>query len=795
MTKFAYAGRALARAFLVAAVTVFGGTGVARAQAAEEVPAEGTVSLRAVVTDVEGGPIGGAGVVVRDGADVLVEGVTAADGTLALADVPARELTIDVSADGRFPATGTLYAGSRDDYARDDRGPRVFRRTWIPIFDAGDDEPSVEIALVSVTNVVVPGAPPGARVTARAISASKEFGDHVTTVFSGDEHLLGVFEATADESGQCRFDGVPERSTLIVRVEKPGSYVPVVARAIHAGDSTVGVLPEGVPAWEIRGTVLGLDSQPLSGALVVLAPTGSPPALADPSKPPESQGRDDSDVVLAWTTETDAAGEFSFPSLSPHRRYAVRARGGGELGSPTRWEIGPTEDLASVDVVLVVERTVSIAGVVIDSEGVRPPRGQIALRTLPRDDGQRRKAVFDDGKFAFSDLIPGRYVFVIEGEGVRRTVREIDLRLGSGPLRIEVDAGMVITGRLEDLDGNPIADASVGAFDPAAEAQQVIRYPIGEQMTTTDDEGRFRLAGLTEQTWNLRTSSTEGRAAICVATPAPATDVVLRTGEPPRLQFSIALPEGIGMQDVRLGVFRLVGDGTPYAAGEWDREQLTQTQAAFRDLPADQDLIVRFVVPGHPPYEQTLRLAPGESRDLGELAIPESLTIEGVVRDSAGEPVGGVTVRADLCAGGAVETDAEGQFRLENVAAGEQWFHARSFSNGRSVTGEKHVSIPAKGPVELVVLRHPTVTGRVVSDRGEPVAGNIRFLAVRPWGRLARPRDTGADAAGDFWIQLAPGPYRIFVAPADGTASRFVQTVEIVEAPTESLEIKLRRGN
>ena len=801
--------RCAASVVLAAAAVVCGTPGAARGDprppAPCPLPDEETTDVAVLVADPEGKPIDGANLRVLDGDREVAAARTDATGSATLSGLPRRDVRLSISAEGRFPATGVLHAGAVNEHVDPRRGPVVFGAEWTPDAARPGAAPSVSLALARLADVTVEGAPAGARVVGRVVAGRIEFqrmrGVTMQVHTQGTEALLATLEGTADEEGACVLHGVPSKATLVVRVESPGVACRAVAAEVHDGERTTTLrVDPSRTAWTLSGKVLDAAAKPVPGARVHVAPTAAPVALADPSRPPESGSRDPEDVPLAWTVTADASGAYAVPFLETGRTYAARAEADGGLATPVTWDLAAPEDAEAPSatgarIVVAADFTlaprVSVEGRVVDQSGVAPPRGMVRLIATPRDDGVERRAEITDGAFRFDALLPGRYALVAEGRGFLRTVDTLVVDpKAAGPATVRVDAGTVISRKVVDLGGKPVAGVVVQAFDPEVEALQVIRYPIGEQRAETAADGAFRLAGLTAGAWNVRLFAPDGTAAPVVRVTAPAKDVVVAIGPPPRLRFGIKRPEGVEMKQVRLGVFRLVGDGVPYAAGAWDREAMTESVAAFKDLPADEDVIVRFVVPGHPPYMQTLRLVPGEVRDLGVLEPPEGHVVEGVVRDSDGDPVEGVDVRAERSGGGEATTDAEGRFRLENVGGGTQRLRLSLIGRDFIGTEDLEVTLPAKDPLALTIRRHANVTGRATTFLGKPIRGRVVFHAVRPWGRLARPERCTTEADGSFQILLAPERYRVMVY--DGSSDRALGPavqVEVVEKPKEPLDL------
>lgn len=754
-------------------------------------------------TDVEGAPVAGATVKLFDGATEVASVTTGDDGAAALPPVPKRELRLTATAVGRFPAEGTLHA-DREPPARaamrdvPDTNGTAFALDFEPELDRSGTA-VVRIALQPLRTMQVTGAPKAQRVSGRIVAAEFAIrsmtGATVREVHDGTERLLGTRDAVADDEGRVEFVNLPEGATLIARVESDGRYVPTIAVDVDAERRVAAKFAADMPSLTIQGVVRDLAGKPVAGARVHVAPASAPLALADTSRPPESSARDPGGVVMGWTVTTDATGSFAFRSLDRGATYALRAEASGSSGaraSPITWDLAAPPGTAPCAADLTVVPVVTLVGSL--STGDRPlsAAGEVRLSALPRDDGVERKCITKDGKFRVEGLVPGRWRIVARGAGFLPTAREIDVAASqSEPLSLNVDEGGVIEGRVVNPAGEPVPGADVHAFDPAVEAAQVIRYPIGAQHAKSDDGGAFRIAGLRPGAWNLRVLVGEGAATEVVHAEAPGKDVVVRTGPCPTLRFGVRLPEGSSRDALRLGVFRLVGDGTPYQAGEIDRESCTETIVAYRELPSDEDVIVRFVARGHPPYMQTLRLLPGEARDLGELVPPEANVLEGIVTCSDGKPLEGVSVVAERSEE-RITTDSEGRFRFASVAAGRQRVRVTRFKSDGYATGESEITVPCAEPARIVARRWPTLKGEVARDDGTPVSGMVVFEARRPWGRLKRPDHFEIGSDGSFEARLEPGDWIVRVFDASSDAPVLVQGVEVAEEMEEPLLLVVR---
>jgi uncharacterized GH25 family protein len=176
-------------------------------------------------------------------------------------------------------------------------------------------------------------------------------------------------------------------------------------------------------------------------------------------------------------------------------------------------------------------------------------------------------------------------------------------------------------------------------------------------------------------------------------------------------------------------------------------------------------------------------LAPFETQDVGggavlQVRLKPGHAVEGRVLDAvANKPVAGVTVLARTRASRGVPeahlpqalTDADGRFRLTDLAPGVVTVEARGAAWARATL--EGVAVPPKAgkPVELVVRPGGRLAGRVVGPDGKPVEGAVVRLEpvgierVRDVALRFRPERTDAKGAFAFDGVQAGDGYRLTV--------------------------------
>ena len=197
--------------------------------------------------------------------------------------------------------------------------------------------------------------------------------------------------------------------------------------------------------------------------------------------------------------------------------------------------------------------------------------------------------------------------------------------------------------------------------------------------------------------------------------------------------------------------------------------------------------------------------------------LPQSHVIEmvcatalgGIVHDTEGNPIEGAEVRLEARLeepGGtmnvncAVWTDQEGRWRVEGVPDEAERItlrlkHAEYGGNNRDsrrITGEALANARAFKHAETLE-KGLTIKGRVLDDRGQPVAGATALLSIRSYN----PIYALTDASGAFRLTCSSdrSAYRetlALIVEAPGYAP--VQQNIDLQPASETLEFRLKRG-
>lgn len=324
--------------------------------------------------------------------------------------------------------------------------------------------------------------------------------------------------------------------------------------------------------------------------------------------------------------------------------------------------------------------------------GVDDPDAPFFSQTMTRPDGHfRLPVVSGPGKVMLSGEVAG---FVIPGydamsyEEAKALAIPVDVPVDaeSQPLRIEVSRGLVVRGSVRDVHGDVVPHAIV-------RATSLGRYGPKFQQTSSDETGRFELAGLNPREDYDVSSAAPGVVASQVIRGEKThsfeqvreADVELRLQPMVRLRGRVVLGE-TPLEKVRLELMR--------------RQQLDDDRATYRVLATvvtdddgryelsglragDEYMIHVFPpVPAVDPAMEGIQRLASDAKGTVELPdvrlLRTTQSLAGIVVDPDGNPVAGATVSARSKGGRSLsrprtgpppwtETDADGKFRLTQL--------------------------------------------------------------------------------------------------------------------------------
>jgi RNA polymerase sigma-70 factor (ECF subfamily) len=345
-------------------------------------------------------------------------------------------------------------------------------------------------------------------------------------------------------------------------------------------------------------------------------------------------------------------------------------------------------------------------------------------------------------------------------------------------------------------DGAPAAGATLALSRAAATSDAAAALPVFAGTGRADGDGRFRFSTLPPGRYTVTATArgpglapavadveladgatrtlrlvlgrggvvVEGRLLDSGAGPVPGARVTARAaapgggGEPLRFFATAADERGAYALTLAPGQYALVGEADGYAAAS---RYLSLEASAHADLHLE----------------------------------PAGGIFGRVIRETTREPVAGALVQAVPTARGgrwnpAVESDADGRFRLESFGLGEFVVQAR---RGRLVGRAGPVAIvPAKAVtgLEVEVRAALVIAGRVLDRDGRPAAG-VWVLAESHGTPGAGKAQSAPD--GSYRVEgVLPGDYAVDVWTRDG--GRAHGAVTVVDRDVSGVDLRITPG-
>jgi protocatechuate 3,4-dioxygenase beta subunit len=527
------------------------------------------------------------------------------------------------------------------------------------------------------------------------------------------------------------------------------------------------------------------------------------------------------------TTGQDGSVRVTLPATG-ETQVTVEAGDGRRLA--TTLAAGPVEERQR-PVVLTLPDLVALPGRLVDADSRRAIAGGLVW-----DGNDPREAAVSDGAGGFVLRGPrGTRLEVMGGAAGYLRSSPTSLQLeddGRAGPTLALEPAAAIEGQVVDAAGEAIAGAelTVSVKQPPGGIRIEIGAPRAQIRNLSDQSGRFRLGPLDPAGRYAVAAAAGGFAPAelpiaglephrtktgvqVVLTPGQAVlgRVIDEAGKPLR-EASIVLKPARDAGG--RGMMRLMQPEPGLSF-----EVVTDDGGGFRitGVPKGRfDLTVRrrgFA----PTRVAAIEIAGvGEPTDAGEITLVPGERVSGVVADPAGRPIEGVEVRVQESGPGMVMmmghepgpqeeadavTDPGGWFLVEDLSRGEKLelgFERTGYVSTRS----KGIELPRSEPVEVVLEPASTVSGIVLSEEGDPIAGAAIDLARRETVELGgnvmimmtMESDT-SDAEGRFrFTEQRPGSIAL-TAVASGYQERKLDNVEVPQGrDLEGLELTLPSG-
>ena len=717
-------------------------------------------AAQGLVVDERGQPVSAAELSLRRQEERGGEGFVMRFGD-ARSDEPDAEAASDRS--GRFAfadlAPGRyLLEASATGYAK----------TSLPGVEVPESASPVDLGKVELA--------PGAAIIGRVVDGSGQpIASAEVFAITGEEAAFPLLRWTL-------VDREPVTTTaadggFVVAGQRAGERVTVGARRSgYAVASAAGVVaPNDEPvvitlreASDIRGKVVDGRGDPVPGARV--------------GAQVERSGGGMSFSGSLGMAAAGPDGRFELEDVEPGTiRLTVDAEGYLQLVRGGV-EVPPGRDLENVELALqagaVVEGVVTApdgspaigARVGVLEEGQPGPMMRVWFAGIEAD---------GDGRYRLSGVEPGRRTIAAQLEGFERGVAELEVVPGDNRLDLRLGAGQAVSGRVTGPRGEPIARAAVRLAPPGE------RW-WSRHGATTDEAGGFTLEGIPDGTYEAIASHPEHAESVAEVNVAGAsvTGLVLELGaagavvgelrgiqpeELARVSVNASKDRSWRQGEVdRDGRYRIAGLG----AGQW--RVSAQVEGSGRQA------VGAVEVAGQ--GEATLDLEFSGGFAVHGLVRHEGRAVDGVMVTLVGQDVSGI---------GRTQTDYQGRYRVENLAAGRYQLEAADLVRG--LRQRSDVTVDGDREVD-VDLRSARIAGRVLeATSDEPVAGARLELepadAERARFRFMGRADT--DDRGAFVMgSVGEGRWRL-VAQKEGYAPAEL-TLDLTGEPVDGLELRLQ---
>ncbi len=543
-------------------------------------------------------------------------------------------------------------------------------------------------------------------------------------------------------------------------------------------------LTAGSGAW---GRVIDTEGNPVPNAEVTLHwPESAPrrfgcrhPGPADPAT-------------------TDEQGQFRFPPLSAGTYRVVVAHADYVWTGDSTAEVqGEVESYVGNFTLFAGAK---LHGRVIDSRS--DPVASATITALGSGaEAPERTAISDTGgRFQLSGLAHDLVQLRVRADG-HPPVAVFAVRPGADePLVVELSAGALLTGRVTDDAGAPVAAASVWLLPDSENRGQTFAWNPRDYATQTNGEGRFRFENVAPGRWSLGASNAQSRASAdgIELQAGWERDVDLRLREPSVLSITVT---DDSKRPVAGASVRVAFADRPLAT------VLGSTDASGRARIA-VDVGAASVQVTHRLYREestSVELTPGVNDSA--IRLFAGGTIRGYVRSADQVPLSQATVVvhtdtslelpafARRSLGLAVETgtDRNGWFEITGLEPGRYVVGARAAGFAANAVDRMiEIAGQSTADVDIVLTPGSLITGVVTGLESSRLA-DVEISAVR----FAERETTSPDHAGAFaFSNLAPGEWTVTAASGDRAGPRTVKRAVTIRSGSEDafVELPFKRG-
>jgi uncharacterized GH25 family protein len=595
--------------------------------------------------------------------------------------------------------------------------------------------------------------PSGGRITGRVIDKNSHqpvtsFMAGVTTSRSGGGMTVMMppmqKQFTTDD-GSFVLEGIKPGMTQVV-VNAPGyttARVPNIE--VEDGKTAPDVEVDVETGAKLIGRVTGPDGSPLSGVSVRNDPMGGGRVM-----------RFDANDNSAMT---DPSGEYTIDTLEPGEKTFTFNRSGYIAQQKTVTIAGGKDSRLDVQMSTGMRAT----GFVVTDGGAPVPDASVRAMSASEMDGGREGHSDANGAFTIEGLAPGHYTFNAAKTGYSAgVIRDVDIA-SSGPVRIILKSGGVITGHVNGLTAQELAQTTVFANGAGTSGG-----PMGGSTAPVDNAGNFRIEGAPSGT--VRISARTGAMFGGSSKSAAAKTVELEPGGTAQVDVDFksstvirgrvtrngaAVPNAQVMFIPRGARSQTSASVAADADGRYELNGLddgTYTVQAM-DMERLNPFATQYEVHGSGTFDITIKTVTlrGHIVDAGDARPLADASVE--LRPSTGQTIFG---------GRGAQSDASGNFVIENIAAGTYQITADKSGYGHDA---RQVTIGDSTPEDVQFRLSPSdgITIRAVDTR-DNTALTVNVMRVVDAQGNELPSGGFFGSSEIVKLPLAPGTYRVTVS-------------------------------
>ncbi|MFC7370130.1 carboxypeptidase regulatory-like domain-containing protein [Fictibacillus iocasae] len=553
----------------------------------------------------------------------------------------------------------------------------------------------------------------------------------------------------------------------------PGSYT-ITATANNYGTSTVGAT---IFSDQTTTADLSLNPFPSSISGTVFTPEGTPLTNA-------SIRVIDSNGVVVATGITGADGTYAISNL-PQGSFTIVANATDFSNSSIGVTLTPGLVVSGINFTLERNSGTIVGRVTVAETGL--PIAGANVSFFQNNTLIGSTATDSDGFYSSGTIAPGSYIVQASRDGF--ATNNTGAVVNSGQTTTANITLSTLTGTLSgsviDTDGNPITGSGTII-------QVINESGIVQQTVAADNNGNFIINNLLPGTYILNVTATNfatGNVTVTVVENQTTNVIVALASLPATLTGLVADPTtgnpisgaSVTVTDQN-GVF--ISSGTTDNNGGF----------VIQNLPAGT-FNVTANASGFGTDSRSVTLTPGETEFTQLSLLPNPGSITGIIRDAAGTPVAGATVRVLDSTGAFVATvlsDSSGLYLVPGLSAGSYQVNVNAEGFQTVVEGAQVVSNTATTlNITLSTVPPGAVQGIVTSSvTGLPIAGaSVQIRLLSPSGPIFAT--TLTDPEGEFFVHgLQPNTQ--YSAIVNGTNFGIQsQTFTAVSGETISLAFSL----